>query len=61
MIHKGDKLSDTQLISLIEKGNELAFNELYESYWPLLFPYCLNILHDEAATEDVLHEVFINL
>ena len=52
---------DTQLLILIKKGNELAFNQLYNTYWKRLFSYSLNILNDKGLAEDVIHEIFTNI
>lgn len=54
-------LSDGQLISLIRKGNQLAFSQLYERYWKKLYIYAYNILNNKELSEDVLHEVFTNV
>lgn len=54
-------LDDTQLLILVQNGNNLAFNQLYERYWKRLLSYTLNILNDKGLAEDVVHEIFTNL
>lgn len=56
-----DTLSDKKLLSLIGKGNELAFSQLFERYWRSLLSSALKVLNDEQAAEDVVQEVFIDL
>ena len=52
------ELTDTQLLSLINEGNQLAFNQIYFRYWKRLYAYGFNILNDKGLTQDALHEVF---
>lgn len=56
-----DKLSDKKLLSLIGKGNEFAFSQLFDRYWRSLLSSALKVLNDEQAAEDVVQEVFIDL
>ncbi len=53
-----DRLTDSQIFSLIKEGNQLAFNHVYNKYWKKLFVYANNILNKEELAEDALHEVF---
>ncbi|MEO1010422.1 MAG: RNA polymerase sigma-70 factor [Bacteroidota bacterium] len=54
-------LTDTQLLSWIKGGNQLAFYHLYNKYWRELYSRTLNVLKDKGKTEDVLHEVFTSI
>lgn len=56
-----NSLTDIQLLSLVKKGNQLAFNQIYHKYWKRLYSYTYNIMNDEGDTEDVLQETFINI
>lgn len=56
-----DILTDEKLVSLLKTGNQLAFNELYNRYWKILFSKTLNILKDKSLAEDVLQEVFTSI
>lgn len=54
--------SDEQLIAQIERGNESAFNLLYERYSTKLFRYFFRLLGNDAAqAEDFLQELFIKV
>lgn len=54
--------SDEQLIIEIERGNEAAFNLLYERYSTRLFHYFLKFLgNDFGKAEDFLQELFIKV
>ncbi|MDN3593906.1 RNA polymerase sigma factor [Zunongwangia endophytica] len=56
-----DQENDVQLLALIKKNNQLAFNRLYNKYWKRLFIYTANILNDKELAQDVLHDVFSTL
>lgn len=49
------------LLPLIAKGNEKAFRELYEEYFPRLSSYVFKLCKSAYITEDVLQEVFLKL
>ncbi|MDJ1470282.1 RNA polymerase sigma-70 factor [Xanthocytophaga flava] len=54
-------IADHALVLEINKGNRLAFNQLYERYWRRLLNYSFNILNDSALAEDTVQEVFIRI
>lgn len=56
-----EKLSNETLQSLLKKGNENAFNEIYNRYWSLLYAYAFRIYTEEKICEDIVQEVFIRL
>ncbi len=53
--------TDTDLASLLNKGDEKAFAEIYDRYWALLYRHALRMLHDEDTAGDVVQEVFLSL
>ena len=55
------KLSDTQLLNLIAKGNQMAFSEIYERYWESLLHAAAKVLKDKTAAQDAVQEVFIDI
>lgn len=55
------EISENELLILFNKGNQLAFNEVYNRFWKRLYAYVHNILNDHMLTEDVLQEVFTNI
>lgn len=53
------QLNDLDLMSLLKKGDEAAFDELYNRYWEILLKEAHRILKDRDACMDVLQEVFV--
>jgi len=56
---KYSNLSDQELICLLNKGNEIAYEEIYDRYWPILYQSAYNILRDRSACMDILQEIFV--
>lgn len=54
-------MTDTQLVDLLQEGDEAAFTEIYERYWALLLRHARRMLKDDEETKDVLQDVFSNL
>jgi RNA polymerase sigma-70 factor (family 1) len=54
-------LTDNQLLDYIKSGNQLAFAELYERYWGLMFHHVLKMTGDKDETKDLVQELFTNL
>lgn len=54
-------LSDEQLLSLIQKDDQLAFDEVYKRFWRPLFGMAYSHLKEASASEDAIHDVFTNL
>lgn len=55
---KYKKLSDQELIKLINKFDSRALEEIYERYSALLFSLVKKIVKDEDAAENILIEIF---
>jgi|SRR5690625_2482949 len=55
------KQKDIQLLNLIAKGSETAFNQFYEMYASFVFNIARQVLGDPCEAEDVTHEVFLNI
>ena len=53
--------NDQLLLRLIAQGDENAFKELYDQYFPRLSAYIFKLCKSTIITEDVLQEVFIKL
>ncbi|WP_432711808.1 RNA polymerase sigma factor [Pedobacter sp.] len=51
---------DKDLIALCKKGDPLAFKQIYEQYWQLLYIAAFKVLKDEDEAKDVVQEVFIS-
>lgn len=54
-----DPLGD--LLSRAGRGDQVAFNELYDDLGPLLHGVVLKVVRDPAQSEEVTQEVFIEL
>lgn len=52
---------DTALVNLLKKGEEGAFNALYQRHWAVLYQQVYRILRDDDECKDVVQEVFSNL
>lgn len=55
------EFSDSELISLLKNGDQLAYTEIYHRYKKLLYGFALKRLDDEEEVEDILHELFLSL
>ncbi|MGH1335778.1 MAG: RNA polymerase sigma factor [Aureispira sp.] len=54
--------SDEQLMQLVQRGSEPAFNVLYERYSQRLLFFLYKMLHqDEAKAQDLLQDVFLKV
>lgn len=56
-----EQLSDAALLSLMQKHDHHAFNELFNRYWEKMFKTAVSRLDDEVVAQDVVQEVFISL
>lgn len=53
-------LTDNELLDYIKSGDELAFAEIYERYWGLLFHHILKMTKDKDETRDLIQDLFTN-
>lgn len=54
-------LTDSQLASLLNQGDEGAFNEIYTRFWKKVYNESHKRLRDIALTEDIVQEIFADL
>jgi len=52
---------DTQLLSLVQRGDEQAMASLYDRYSKVVYSVALRVLRDPASAEDVLQEIFMQI
>jgi RNA polymerase sigma factor (sigma-70 family) len=52
---------DAQLISLIQEGDKLAFDEVYERYWKRLYNDTFKRLKSIEMVEEIIQDVFSDL
>lgn len=53
--------SDAELILLLQKGDETAFEEVYERYWKKLYNDTYKRLRDPEQIEEIVQDVFTDL
>jgi RNA polymerase sigma-70 factor (ECF subfamily) len=53
--------SDTGLMIALAEHDADAMEEIYHRYEPILRTVILSVLHEEGDTDDVLHDVFLQL
>lgn len=51
-------LTDDELVTLFNRGNETAFSEIYERYWSVLFLHARNLLRENEEAADIVQELF---
>lgn len=52
------RLTDQQLMTLLKKSDSIAYAQLYDRYFQLLFVYAYKRLRDEAEAKDVIQDFF---
>jgi RNA polymerase sigma-70 factor (ECF subfamily) len=55
------KASESQLISRAQRGDELAFEELFNAHRRRVYSLCLRMTGDPAEAEDLAQEAFLQL
>jgi RNA polymerase sigma-70 factor (ECF subfamily) len=55
------KLTDSELLKLMQTDDHGAFNELYLRYWEKLVAIALQRVKDLHIAQDIMQEVFVNL
>ena len=56
------QLSDEELMKLMSKGNQRAFDEIYMRYADVLFGYFMKMLaRDKEKCEDMVHDLFAKI
>lgn len=53
--------SDEYLFSLAQKGENPAFDVLYERFFPILYVHAYQKLNDAQEAKDIVQDTFINL
>ena len=56
------ELSDEELMEMLSKGNQKAFDEIYHRYADVLFGYFMKMLaRDKEKCEDLVHDLFAKI
>jgi len=54
-------LTDQELFVLLQDGNKLAFEEIYERFNGLLYIYACKMIADREDARDIVQEIFVYL
>lgn len=57
--NENSELSDEKLFQMMQQGNRLAFNQIYNRYSRMLYGIALRYLKNEAIVQDAVQYVFI--
>ncbi|WP_140938067.1 RNA polymerase sigma-70 factor [Sphingobacterium lumbrici] len=58
---KYSSYTDVDLTTLLSKGDQAAYVEIYDRFQGLLFLYACKVTQDEKEAEDIVQEVFLYL
>jgi RNA polymerase sigma factor (sigma-70 family) len=56
----GSEVTDAALVAAIRAGDDRAFEQLYQRYFPRISAFVCRMLHDAAGCEDVAQEAFMS-
>lgn len=56
-----NKKSDKDLLKDISKGDERAFQCLFDKHWDTLYAFVYRLINDEEQTKDILQNVFLEI
>ena len=56
-----NKLSETELITLLQNKDEKSFNYLYDNYSGAIYGLILKIVYDTNYAEEVIQDVFVKI
>lgn len=55
------QISDEELLSLINEGDQTAFTEVYNRYWKRLFAIAVNKIKNFDEAEEIVQDIFVSL
>lgn len=50
--------TDQELTVLLKEGDGLAYTEIYDRYWPIMFRHSRKMLKDDDEATDVVQDIF---
>jgi RNA polymerase sigma-70 factor (family 1) len=50
--------TDQELTVLLKEGDRLAYTEIYDRYWPIMFRHSRKMLRDDEEATDVVQDIF---
>jgi RNA polymerase sigma-70 factor (ECF subfamily) len=54
-------LKDSELTDLIRTGDEVAFAEIYQRHWTVMYAHALKMLNNEEDARDAIQDLFATL
>lgn len=55
------KLNDEELVSLLNKGSQVAYTEIYNRYHGALYIHVFNKIRSREESRDIVHDLFNSL
>lgn len=53
--------TDQELAALLREGDGMAYTEIYDRYWPVMFRHSRKMLRDDDEAIDVVQDIFTTL
>ncbi|WP_316793007.1 RNA polymerase sigma-70 factor [Pedobacter frigoris] len=53
--------TDQELTALLKQRDHMAFTEVYDRYWKVLYALAYNRVRDTQSAEDIVHDVLVSL
>ncbi|MDR6784279.1 RNA polymerase sigma-70 factor (family 1) [Pedobacter africanus] len=53
--------TDQELAALLKEGDGMAYTEIYDRYWPVMFRHSRKMLRDDDEAIDVVQDIFTTL
>jgi RNA polymerase sigma-70 factor (family 1) len=60
-IYNYGELADEELVLLLKERDKLAFTEIYQRNWPMLYLHTFKILGDEDEAKDLIQDTFFSI
>ncbi len=58
---ESDRARDRELVERVLAGDQMAFSEIYDNYFPRVYAFTLKRVGDPAEAEDLTQETFVQL
>lgn len=56
-----DHLTDTDLVTLLQSGDKIAYNQIYQRYKWVLYLHALRRLGNKEEAKDIIQDIFVTL
>ncbi|ACU03579.1 RNA polymerase sigma factor [Pedobacter heparinus] len=58
---KYSKFTDLELVAMLNKGDQLAYTEIFERYKIILYKHAIRLINDQEEVNDIIQELFLTL